>query len=139
MYNKRSSPIKKWLCNSFYKHTKLIRFSFTYNPTSYTIYTNYTSLSLHTLCLATTLLKHNSLSYGLRIQKQQEIKSIRVLVQDVALSYIHLPPEFIQSAVKLHAPTSWCDRKAQNEDLFLRDCMWEMRPCSVPGRQIGPE
>ena len=50
IYNKRSSPIQKWLCISLYTHTKQLLFSFTYNPTSHTIFPNYTVHCHCTLC-----------------------------------------------------------------------------------------
>jgi hypothetical protein len=47
--------------------------------------------------------------------------------------------KYIESVEKLHAQTSWGDRWDQNKDLFSRNYMSEMRPCSTTDRQIGSE
>ena len=98
----------------------------------------YCSLSLHTLCVPTILLKHNISTYGLTIQKQEE----KELYTRITAGGSRVPHPLTTKIYTSCRKTPWPNflewgGGGPKQRFILEELLSEMRPCRARGRQIG--
>ena len=135
IYNKRSSPIQKWLCISLYTHTKQLLFSFTYNPTSHTIFPNYTVHCHCTLCACQPYCWNKSsrlMAWEFRNSRMGNLFTSNCRRKPCCTSADH---QNLYRFPKNSMPKLRDVIEGAKTKIYFQGT--EMCPCSSPGRQIG--